>query len=184
MAQLFLEASRNGTKVDLFEKNKDIFMSASGINQYRIHRGYHYPRSLETVLTCIEGEKQFSAIYSEAVIDGTKNYYCISKEKSLTSGHEFEKLCKSNNLHFSTLFPDGVNKDNISNSYLVDESLFDPMKLKKSIYKKLKYHNVNLLLNTIASRKILDKYETVVIATYSNNNFFLKKMICQKNISI
>ena len=46
-----------GQKVDLFEKNKDIFMAASGINQYRIHRGYHYPRSLETVLTCIEGRK-------------------------------------------------------------------------------------------------------------------------------
>ncbi len=171
-----------GQQVDLFEKNEDIFMSASGINQYRIHRGYHYPRSLETVLTCIEGEKQFSTTYPEAVIDSTNNYYCISKEKSLTSGHEFEKLCKRNNLNFRTLFPNEVNKDNISNSYLVDESLFDPMKLKESIYKKLKIHNVNLCLNTIASRKMLNEYETVVIATYSNNNFFLKKNDLSKKI--
>ena len=31
-----------------FEKDDDIFKSASGINQYRIHKGYH-PRSVETV---------------------------------------------------------------------------------------------------------------------------------------
>ena len=27
----------------------DIMKAASGINQYRIHRGYHYPRSFETI---------------------------------------------------------------------------------------------------------------------------------------
>ena len=81
-----------GYNVELFEKKNDIFKCASSINQYRIHRGYHYPRSVETILTCIEGEKQFSDIYSEAVLKSIKNYYCISKENSLTSDAEFEKL--------------------------------------------------------------------------------------------
>ena len=38
-------------QVDLFEKNNDILQSASGINQYRLHRGYHYPRSMETAIS-------------------------------------------------------------------------------------------------------------------------------------
>lgn len=167
--------SEQGYKVDLFEKDEDIFKSASGINQYRIHKGYHYPRSVETVLTCIEGEKQFSNAYSEAVIESTHNYYCISKEKSLTNGHEFEKLCKTNNLYFEHSFPSIINQDSISNSYLVNECLFDPIKLKKLIYKKLNQYNVNVNLNSIATRDSLSKYDIVIVATYSNNNFFLQK---------
>ena len=66
---------------------------AACINQYRIHRGYHYPRSLETVLTCIEGEKQFSTTYPEAVIDNASNYYC-KKDKSLTSDMNLKNSVK------------------------------------------------------------------------------------------
>ena len=33
--------SKNGYYVRLYEKNSDIISSASAINQYRLHRGYH-----------------------------------------------------------------------------------------------------------------------------------------------
>ena len=42
--------------VELFEKNDDILKSASGSNQFRVHRGYHYPRSPETVTGIIKSE--------------------------------------------------------------------------------------------------------------------------------
>ena len=42
--------AKNGYEVDLFEKNDDIITQASSINQYRLHRGYHYPRSKETAI--------------------------------------------------------------------------------------------------------------------------------------
>ena len=32
-------------EVDLFEKNDDLITQASYVNQYRLHRGSHYPRS-------------------------------------------------------------------------------------------------------------------------------------------
>ena len=35
--------------VTLFERNNDIMLEASFINQYRHHWGYHYPRSDKTV---------------------------------------------------------------------------------------------------------------------------------------
>ncbi len=44
----------NEHNVELFEKNDDILKSASGSNQYRVHRGYHYPRSAETVIGIIK----------------------------------------------------------------------------------------------------------------------------------
>ncbi len=37
-------------EVDLYEANSDIMQAASAINQFRLHRGYHYPRSPQTIL--------------------------------------------------------------------------------------------------------------------------------------
>ena len=72
--------AKNNHLVDLYEKKEDIFMAASGINQYRLHRGYHYPRSKETILTCLEGEKEFRKVYGDCVIDEPhKHYYGIAK---------------------------------------------------------------------------------------------------------
>jgi len=33
-------------RVDLIAQNTDILMAASGLNQCRVHRGFHYPTSL------------------------------------------------------------------------------------------------------------------------------------------
>ncbi len=164
--------AKQGYKVDLFEKNDDIFKCASGINQYRLHRGYHYPRSVETVLSCIEGEKQFTEAYAGAVLKSNKHYYCISKENSLTSDIEFEKLCKNNGLDLKITSPKIINNNSISKSYEVHEYLFDPFKLKNLIKEKLKYYNVQLRLNREITREELSDYDAVVIATYSSNNQF------------
>lgn len=40
--------AKEGYNVTLYEKNNNIISQASNINQYRLHRGYHYPRSEET----------------------------------------------------------------------------------------------------------------------------------------
>jgi glycine/D-amino acid oxidase-like deaminating enzyme len=37
-----------GLKVAMLEKENSVFKHASKINQSRIHRGYHYPRSIDT----------------------------------------------------------------------------------------------------------------------------------------
>lgn len=56
-------------KVDLYERNSDILSAASGINQYRLHRGYHYPRSKSTALSSKYSEDSFRKEYGEAILD-------------------------------------------------------------------------------------------------------------------
>ena len=51
--------------VELFEKNNDLLKAASGSNQYRVHRGYHYPRSIKTVLEIMKSENSFKKIFSD-----------------------------------------------------------------------------------------------------------------------
>ena len=63
-----IKLSENGYQVTVLEKENDIMQCASGINQYRIHRGYHYPRSLYTSQTCKESSDSFVASFPEAVI--------------------------------------------------------------------------------------------------------------------
>ena len=69
--------SKNGYYVRLYEKNSDIISSASAINQYRLHRGYHYPRSDETALLSKVGEKSFLEHYGDTIIQDVENHYCM-----------------------------------------------------------------------------------------------------------
>ena len=80
--------------IDLFEKEDDIFKCASGINQYRAHRGYHYPRSNTTVLSCLKGEQSFRKFYPKTMVDGTDHFYCISSNDSLINAKQYLKFCK------------------------------------------------------------------------------------------
>ena len=46
-------------EVKIFEKEKNIFLGASGNNQNRLHRGFHYPRSFKTIQESKNGYKKF-----------------------------------------------------------------------------------------------------------------------------
>ena len=52
-----------GYIVDLYDSESEILKKASGINQYRIHRGYHYPRSPETIESCKTNEEFFTPYF-------------------------------------------------------------------------------------------------------------------------
>ena len=54
--------------VELFEKNNDLLKAASGSNQFRVHRGYHYPRSMETVLEIIQEIVSSQEIVFQSVV--------------------------------------------------------------------------------------------------------------------
>ena len=97
--QIAIKLSKNHS-VEIFEKNGNILNSASGINQYRLHRGYHYPRSNETVQSSLYSENKFRKEFSDAIIDNNEHYYCIAKENSFTNSEQYIKFCKSNNLEF------------------------------------------------------------------------------------
>lgn len=79
-------AVKEGDKVLVLEKDEDAFLRASYINQARVHRGYHYPRSISTARKsagyferfykdygfCVN--KEFEQIYATSSM--TKSTYC------------------------------------------------------------------------------------------------------------
>lgn len=171
-----------GHSVDLFEANQDILMAASDVNQCRIHRGYHYPRSDSTTQSLLKAEQSFCNEYASAIMNYTDNYYCIAKENSLTTKEQYLEFCKRNGLEFEISKLDLVNSNNIQLCVKVNEKLFDHQLFKINCWNKLKERNVNVHLRTKAKAKDLEKYDFGVIATYANMNECLEKnQSIQKN---
>ena len=161
--------------VDLYEKENDLLTGASGINQFRLHRGYHYPRSRETVTSSLESQKSFMREYGESVIEGIGNYYCVASKNSLITASDYLSFCNTNDLKISKAKLDLVRKDSIDICLRVKENLIDPKKLRAICVEKLRNSNVNLLLSHKADKRILKKYDFVIICTYANINSLLGK---------
>ncbi|MBI2086872.1 MAG: FAD-binding oxidoreductase [Candidatus Zambryskibacteria bacterium] len=171
-----VKLAQAGYKVNLYEKNSDILSAASGINQYRLHRGYHYPRSKSTALSSKYAEDSFRGEYGEAVIKDNEHYYAVAKEDSKITGEEFLNFCKECELeHQEVELDEHLNPEHISLIIKGVESLIDPLKLRELSYKKIKESGVNLLLNKLFLPKHIDEYDWVVNCTYANSNFILEK---------
>ncbi len=161
-----LKLSEN-LNVVLFEKNDDILQNASSINQYRLHRGYHYPRSIETALTSKEGTNTFTDVFNECEMKDTKQFYAIASMGSKVSPDEYINFMDKCDLHYRVVENDLVTS-NVAELYEVFEGLFDPCKLYNSCKKYLDNSEVDLRLGTPYNDDW--NYDYVINCTYSNLN--------------
>ena len=165
-------------KVDLYEKEQNIFNGASSCNQFRYHSGYHYPRSQKTVNEINKSKKNFVSFFSNQVFKKTKNFYAIAN-KSKVNFKKYSKFLKKNKLYFKQVnILDDVST--IEKSIIVKEKILDFFKTKKKLLNKIKKNKVNLYLNKEFKRSYLKNYDKVLIATYSNNNFVLSNLGIKK----
>ncbi len=169
-----IKLAEAGFKVDLYERNHDLLMSASGINQYRLHRGYHYPRSLDTATSANLAEPIFRKEYGEAVVETSGNYYALAKEGSKVNLKEFSDFCNTCGLEYEISNLSIINPESVEAVIKVRESIIDPLKLQKIVKERLIENGVNLFLNTEFEESFLDRYDLVVNATYANLNFLFK----------
>ena len=165
-----LELSAAGYSVDLYERHDDILAEASSINQYRVHRGYHYPRSDETVAECLNAIPLFMKYYGKAIMTKavSGSYYAISSTLSRISGKDYIDFLKRHQLEY-------VVTDNLPNTELtvrVREDLFDPQKLKELVTQRLFGSGVNVKCGVEADESTVASYEASLVATYSGQNNF------------
>ena len=170
-----IKLGRNGYHIDLYEKNPELLSSASGINQYRLHRGYHYPRSKSTALSSKYSEDSFRKEYGEAVLEDNDHFYVIAKEGSKVSGEEFLKFCRDCDLEHEKVDLDHLHPERIDLIIKGRESLMDPLRLKELAEEKLEEAKVNVLLDQLFESSSIDDYDLVVNCTYANSNFILER---------
>jgi ribulose 1,5-bisphosphate synthetase/thiazole synthase len=167
-----LALTNYGFQVDVKEKSDNILNGASSINQYRLHKGYHYPRSKETAQECLEGLKTFKRKYGDCVINGDISHmYSIASEDSLVNADEYKEFLDDMNLPYEEREP----MPNCDLTIVAEEELFNPSKLRQNLEKKVWGSNVKVYANTEVTdlEQCKKDYDVVVIATYSDINQLL-----------
>ncbi len=162
-------------QVEIFEKNTSILSAASGINQYRLHRGYHYPRSKETVEQVLSGVRAFEEFYPNAVVNsGYERFYAISTRSKVNSD-EYCKFLVNNDLKFEIVpkYTLPLWEENIETVLKVEENSFDVGKLYLDIVERLRKTNIKVNYAQKFERKDLQRFDLVINSTYANINELL-----------
>lgn len=161
-----------GHKVTLFEKTDSLFSGATSKNQFRLHEGYHYPRSQETVEECERGLFTFTEDYSGAIIAGNKRVYAIAPG-SKTSPDDYIEFCAANNLPFIQFprVPPSIVR-NVEISGYVQEDYIDIQELHKIVRERLKKSGVQVVFNIQHAPRAFDHY---VVAGYASNEEILSQ---------
>ena len=155
--------------VTLFEKNSDILQNASSINQYRLHRGYHYPRSSDTAISSKRGTDSFLDEYP-CEVSTSNQHYAIASFGSKVSSDDYESFMDSVGLEYDVVNSDLINTSNIDKVYKVNEGIFDHCKLYEMCKSKLNNSNIRVVYNTEYTSDIEPAYDYIVNATYANLN--------------
>ena len=168
-----VELSRRGHTVDLYEREDDLLQAASGVNQYRLHRGYHYPRSSETATDCRNSEIVFREAFAPAVLDKSDHYYAVAARDSLTSRDDYLAFCAAHQLETEIGRPDVLDPASVAVSVRVREQMFDPDVLRTLVRENLRDAGVTVHLGTEVDMADLGFADIVVVATYAGINRLL-----------
>jgi hypothetical protein len=163
-ATVAIRLAEQGYPVRLFDP-LGIMRAASAINQYRVHAGYHYPRSPETIQETLEARTEFIRAFEPAIVRNSRHYYAIPKEGSRTPPDLYEKVMKDHGLALKPCRPDWVNFNFIDRCYEVTEHIYDPEVLRELVESRIAALKIPFEQKALTPEMRPD-YDFVVWATY------------------
>ncbi len=153
-----------GHRVHLFDP-LGIMNAASGINQYRVHSGYHYPRSPETIDEILQARPEFLEAFGPAIVPNTKHYYAIPKQGSRTSPDAYENVMSQHGLRVRSCRPAWLDFEFIDKCYEVEEQIYDPDILRSLVETRITNSGVEFEQRAFTPAMRGD-FDFVVWATY------------------
>lgn len=159
-----IRLAEHGHSVSLFDP-LGIMRAASAINQYRVHAGYHYPRSSETIRETLEARSEFIEAFAPAIVRNSRHYYAIPREGSRTSPEEYEGIMRAHGLSLRSCRPDWMNFDFIERCYEVNENIYDPDALRAVIEPRITGLGIRFEQRRF-SADMRAGYDFVIWATY------------------
>lgn len=182
-------SKNNKHQVDIFEKNKQICSEVVKNNQYRLHTGFHYPRSLETIAQTLKGYKLFIKEFKQFIELPKYNIYLI-KKKSKVSFKKYKHIYKKLKIPYKEInldkFKNYLRKENFLGGINTKEGVIKINQLVFYLHKIIKnklniYSNSevikidNLKGSVFTQNKKFHNYDLIINTTYSNPNLGLKK---------
>jgi hypothetical protein len=159
-----IRLAEQGHRVSLFDP-LGIMQAASAINQYRVHSGYHYPRSPETIRETMQARAEFIEAFAPAIVRNSRHYYAIPREGSRTAPEEYENIMRSHGLALRPCRPDWMSFEFIDRCYEVDENIYDPDTLRVVIESRIKALGIKFERRSF-SGAARTEYDFVIWATY------------------
>lgn len=163
-AHCAIRLAESGHSVDFFDP-LGILRAASDINQFRIHSGYHYPRSQETIEETLQARCEFISTFAPAIVRSTKHYYAIPKEGSLTSPDAYEEIMARHHLPLCRCQPSWMDFSFIDRCYEVDENIYDPATLRQLLEARAQALGIHFHLK-LYDPSLRGNYDYVIFATY------------------
>lgn len=166
-------AARAGHEVHLFEQREALMQAASGCSIYRLHRGYHYPRSSETGLECRRAEASFREEYGACVVDGGNQFYLVPDDsRNHVTAKTFAEFMDNEGLCFSSVEDSSF----CAPCFRVVEPRINLSGLTALVLDKIKTSRVNVHLNAKIPVDIRLQFDRIIVAAYANTNNVLEKL--------
>ncbi|HKD85557.1 MAG TPA: FAD-dependent oxidoreductase [Terriglobales bacterium] len=159
-----IRLAEQGHEVHLFDP-LGVLNAASGINQFRIHSGYHYPRSPETIEETMGARAEFLESFAPAIVRNSRHYYAIPHEGSQTPPEIFERVMSEHKIPLRPCRPEWMNFDFIDKCYEVEEHIYDPEILREELTKKIELLRLRLHHHEFR-QDMRGDFDFVVWATY------------------
>jgi len=163
-ATIAIRLAEQGHAVHLFDP-LGVLNAASGINQFRIHSGYHYPRSPETIEETMGARAEFLQSFAPAIVRNSTHYYAIPHEGSQTPPELFERVMEEHKVPLRPCRPEWMNFDFIDKCYQVEEQIYDPEVLRDELTKQIESLGIRVHQQEFTAAMRPD-YDFVVWATY------------------
>jgi hypothetical protein len=132
-----IRLAEQGHEVHLFDP-LGVMQAASAINQYRVHAGYHYPRSPETIEETLEARAEFIEAFEPAIVRNSRHYYAIPRKDSRTPPDLYERVMRQHGLPLKECRPGWMNFDFIDRCYEVQEHIYDPDVLRELVGRRIR----------------------------------------------
>ena len=156
-----------GENVVVLEYDDQAASRATYINQARVHKGYHYPRSYSTAIKSALYFERFCEDYHFAIHHLFRKIYATSSVYSLTSAEQFRKFCKNANIKCQEIIPTRYFKKGVvDGAFETKEYAFDGKAIKDYYISKIdKLSNVRVIYKAIIKNVEKDEAKGVYALT-------------------
>lgn len=170
-----INLKKDGHEVTIFDKG-DLLSKSTLNNQHRLHLGFHYPRSIESIEECKSNYDIFLKDYADCVEFGD-NFYLIHKDSVIEPEMIISNL-ENMNLGFEyvdlkTLSDKLINIDDYKFAINTKEGFINLNKLRIKIIDNLS--GINIIKQEVVNEdldELSNDYDIIINLSYENPNLF------------
>lgn len=122
-SHIALALLREGHDVVVYERHEQAFAGASGHNQSRLHRGFHYPRCFWTRSRALTDYDEFMRHYGHLTNPVRTNIYAVAKNVSMIDWMTYKLTMHSTGIDFLEVGPEDYGLANCEGAMLTGERL-------------------------------------------------------------